>query len=175
MLAAVAALVVLAAVALLIAGLAGDGDGTDDVASDIPNVPEATDEQVADVPASGVPQGDDPPAPTEGEDAAAEPAVDGSAADAVVDYYGLLDAGRIDEGFARLTPDYQQRTGEDSYRGFWSTVAGVEVLDASGEDGTVVATLRYTLTDGSTSTERTTLRVVADDSGTLLIDDHRVG
>jgi hypothetical protein len=166
---AVAALVVLAAVALLIARAADDGDPADDVASDIPNVPEADEE------APEAAEGDDAPEPTEAQDAPAEPVIDGAAAEAVVEYYGLLDQGRVDEGFARLSPAYQQRTGEDSYRGFWSTVAGVEVLDASGDDGTVVATIRYTLTDGRTSTERTTLRVVSDDSGTLLIDDHQVG
>jgi hypothetical protein len=172
---AVAALVVLAAGALLLASVAGDGDGTDDVASDIPDVPEAIDEQEGDTPEADTPEADTPAGPTEGGGADVEPVVDGDAAEAVVEYYALLDAGRIDEGFALLSPAYQQRTGEDSYRGFWSTVAGVEVLDASGDDGTVVATLRYTMTDGGTSTERTTLRVVADDSGTLLIDDHRVG
>ena len=48
----------------------------------------------------------------------------------VRDYYALMDAGRIDEGFARLSPAYQERTGESSYRGFWQTIDRVEVLDA---------------------------------------------
>ena len=40
-----------------------------------------------------------------------------SAVQAVRDYYALMDAGRIEEGFARLSPAYRERTGEGSYRG----------------------------------------------------------
>ncbi|MET0729499.1 MAG: serine/threonine-protein kinase [Acidimicrobiales bacterium] len=97
-------------------------------------------------------------------------------AQAVRDYYALMDAGRIDEGFARLSPAYQERTGERSYRRFWESVDGVEVLDAQGDGLQATATLRYRLDDGSTSTERVTLRFIEDPSGAgLLIDDYRVG
>jgi hypothetical protein len=107
---------------------------------------------------------------------AATAGVDGSPSDALRSYYALMDAGRVDEGFARLSPAYQQRTGEDSYRGFWETVAGVEVLEVA-DDGPLgaTATLRYTLDDGSTSTEGVTVRFVEDADGGLLIDDYRVG
>ena len=86
-----------------------------------------------------------------------------------------MDAGRIDEGWARLSPAYQERTGEASYRGFWQTIAGVEVLEV-GEDGLeATATLRYTRDDGTTSTEDVAVRFVPDGSGGLLIDDYRTG
>jgi hypothetical protein len=94
---------------------------------------------------------------------------------AVRSYYSLMDAGRIDEGFARLSPAYQERTGEASYHGFWETVAGVEVLEVRGEGHTATATLLYRLRDGSTSRERVTLRFVDAPDGTLLIDDYRTG
>ncbi|MBA2282630.1 MAG: hypothetical protein H0W25_15580, partial [Acidimicrobiia bacterium] len=97
-------------------------------------------------------------------------------ADAVRSYYALLDGGRIDEGFARLSPAYQERTGQGSYRGFWNTIDSVEVLEVQGGDRTATATLRYTSNNGSTSTENVTLRFVEDpDTGGLLIDDYRVG
>ena len=91
------------------------------------------------------------------------------------DYYALLDAGRIDEGFARLSPAYQERTGESSYRGFWQTIGGVDVLDAEADGNRVDVTLRYTRTDGSTSTESVILDLVRDEAtGALLIDDYPV-
>ena len=99
-----------------------------------------------------------------------------SATDALRDYYALMDDGRIDEGFTRLSPAYQQRTGEASYRSFWETIDRVEVLEAESEDLTATATLRYTSDDGTTSTEEVSVRFVEDAStGALLIDDYRVG
>lgn len=95
--------------------------------------------------------------------------------EAVRSYYALMDAGRIDEGWARLSPAYQARTGEASYRGFWESVSGVEVLEASGDGDVATATLRYALRDGTTSTERVTLRFVPAEDGSLLIDDYTVG
>ena len=98
-----------------------------------------------------------------------------SAVQAVRDYYALMDAGRIEEGFARLSPAYRERTGEGSYRAFWQTIAGVEVLDARSDELVVDATLRYTRTDGTTSTEAVILRFIRDPStGALLIDDYRL-
>ena len=109
---------------------------------------------------------------------AVEPAPTGSgsdAADATRRYYELMDAGRVDEGWASLSPAYQARTGEGSYRRFWSTIDSVRVLEVAGEGLTSRATLRYTRTDGTASTEEVTLRFVERDDGTLLIDDYRVG
>ena len=96
-----------------------------------------------------------------------------SVVQAVRDYYALMDAGRIDEGFARLSAAYQERTGESSYRGFWQTIDRVEVLDAQTDDLSASATLRYTRTDGTTSTESVIVRFVrAPGTGALLIDDY---
>ena len=95
----------------------------------------------------------------------------------VTDYYALLDAGRVDDGFGWLSPEYQSRTGgKASYTAFWRTIAGVEVVDVKPGSSSAQVTLRYTRTDGSTSTERATLRFVADpaNSGHLLIDDYRL-
>jgi hypothetical protein len=98
-----------------------------------------------------------------------------SVVQAVRDYYALMDAGRIDEGFALLSPAYQERTGESSYRGFWQTIHRVEVLEAQGDGLSVDATLRYTRTDGTTSTEDVVLQFVRDPgTGALLIDDYRL-
>ena len=105
----------------------------------------------------------------------APPAGATSVAEAVRDYYAVLDAGRIDEGFALLSPSYQERTGEGSYRGFWESIAGVEVLEADGADLSATATLRYLRTDGTTSTERVVVRFVRDPAtGALLIDDYAI-
>jgi Protein kinase domain len=98
-----------------------------------------------------------------------------SVVEAVRDYYALLDAGRIDEGWARLSPAYQERTGESSYRGFWQTIDGVDVLEAGADGDRADVTLRYTRTDGSTSTESVILELVRDEAtGALLIDDYRL-
>ena len=97
------------------------------------------------------------------------------AAEATRTYYSLMDAGRIDDGWASLSPAYQARTGEESYRSFWSGIESVDVLEVDGEDLTSRARLRYTRTDGSTSTEAVTLRFVRQGDGGLLIDDYQVG
>jgi serine/threonine protein kinase len=96
-------------------------------------------------------------------------------ATAVPQYYAILSNHQIDQGFAWLSPAYQARTGIDSYRGFWQTIAGVEVLSVEPGDRSARVTLRYTRSDGSTSTENATLRFVTDASGRLLIDDYRLG
>ena len=161
-----------AAAALLLLG--GDGD-------DPGSAPTTTA-----VPSTTAPPGTDPTdtsadattttaAPAAEEPAAEEPGAATDPEEAVRSYYALMDAGRIEEGFARLSPAYQERTGEASYRGFWETVAGVEVLEASGDGDTATATLLYRLQDGSTSRERVTLRFVEAPDGTLLIDDYQVG
>ncbi|MEO7572642.1 MAG: protein kinase [Acidimicrobiales bacterium] len=98
-----------------------------------------------------------------------------SATQAVRDYYATLDAGGIDEGFALLSPGYQQRTGESSYRGFWESIAGVEVLEAESDGLVSAVTLRYTRADGTASTERATVRFIEDAGGALLIDDYETG
>jgi serine/threonine protein kinase len=90
-------------------------------------------------------------------------------------YYALLDGGRIDEGWSWLSPAYQQQTGRSSYEGFWRTIDGVEVLTARAEGLTAWATLRYTRTNGTVSTENVRLDFVADATGRLLINGYQTG
>lgn len=165
----VALVLLIAAVAAALLLLGGDdGDGTgDDLAANETSTTQAPVTSEA-APSSTT-------ASTAATTTAPAPAgAAGSPGEAVRSYYALMDAGRIDEGFARLSPDYQARTGEESYRGFWETVDSVEVLDVEdkGKLG-ATATLHYTLTDGSTSTEDVRITFVEDDDG-LLIDDYRV-
>jgi hypothetical protein len=168
LLAALALLVLLVGGAALWASRDGDGDAaaptttaTTDPAASGPDLtsPEVTETSV--------------PETTVATPAPVAPA--GSAAEAVRRYYGVMDEGRIDEGFALLSPAYQERTGESSYRGFWESIASVEVLEAEGEDLQARATLRYTRDDGSTSTESVSIRFVTGEDGQLLIDDYQVG
>lgn len=90
-------------------------------------------------------------------------------------YYALLDAGRIDEGWSWLSPAYQQQTGRSSYEGFWRTIDRVEVLTARAEGRTAWATLRYTRTNGTASTENVRLDFVADATSRLLINGYQTG
>lgn len=96
----------------------------------------------------------------------------GAADTTVRRYYALLDEGRTDDAFAMLTPEYQRQSGEQSYRGFWSTIDSVKVLALHASDDTARVTLRYTRTDGSTVTETNVLRLVDDGAGNLLIDGY---
>jgi hypothetical protein len=92
--------------------------------------------------------------------------------DAAREYFAALDDGDIDAGWARLSPSYQDRSGHDSYYGFWSTIASVDVVeDAPGDrPDSAVVRVRYTRNDGTTTTETNTLRFVTGDDGSLLID-----
>ena len=90
-------------------------------------------------------------------------------------YYALLDGGRIDEGWSWLSPAYQQQTGRSSYEGFWRTIDRVEVLTARAEGRTAWATLRYTRTNGTASTENVRLDFVPDATGRLLINGYQTG
>ncbi len=95
---------------------------------------------------------------------------------AVVDYYALL-PDRLDEGWQRLTPDYQSGTagGFDSYRRFWSAVSLVTVRSVSpaGNDS-VDATVSYTYRDGREVQERTVFRMAPQDGGAWAIDGSTV-
>jgi serine/threonine-protein kinase len=171
---------VLVLLALLVAGVAAALVGLGDDGENPASPPTTTVEPGSTASPDAEPSAGAEPTTTAAAPAAEEPAPEPAAAErdpeeAVRSYYALMDAGRIDEGWARLSPAYQERTGEASYRGFWESVAGVEVLDAAGDGDVATATLRYTLRDGTTSTERVTLRFVPAEDGTLLIDDYAVG
>jgi hypothetical protein len=88
------------------------------------------------------------------------------------DYFSKAPGG-TDEGWALLTPHYQQQVGRASYDGFWRTIRSVdvgEVRDAG--DGAVDAALTYTRTDGSTTTEQHHLTLVRSNGGYLIDGDN---
>ncbi|MFC5138157.1 serine/threonine-protein kinase [Actinomycetospora rhizophila] len=93
---------------------------------------------------------------------------------AVIDYYGLI-PDRLDEGWQRLTPSFQQGTagGFDGYRGFWGTISQVTVRAVSPAGGNEVdATVTYRYADGREVDERTVFRLVQED-GIWKIDGQR--
>ncbi|MDD7967217.1 serine/threonine-protein kinase [Actinomycetospora lemnae] len=93
---------------------------------------------------------------------------------AVIDYYGLI-PGRLDEGWERLTPSFQQGTagGFDGYRRFWGTISQVTVRGVSPAGGNEVdATVTYRYADGREVDERTVFRLAFAD-GIWKIDGQR--
>ena len=89
------------------------------------------------------------------------------------DYFGKAPGG-TDEGWALLTPRYQQEVGRGSYDGFWRTIRSVDVGRVSDAgDNAVDATLTYTRKDGSTTTEQHRLSLVRSDGGYLIDGDER--
>jgi eukaryotic-like serine/threonine-protein kinase len=94
---------------------------------------------------------------------------------AIIDYYGLIPTN-LQEGWQRLTPDYQRTTagGFDGYSRFWGSVRRVTVRGVSPAAGDAVdATVTYVHQDGSTSQERTLFRMVEQD-GQWKIDGSQV-
>jgi eukaryotic-like serine/threonine-protein kinase len=88
------------------------------------------------------------------------------------DYFSKAPGG-TDEGWALLTPRYQREVGRGSYDGFWRTIRSVDVGRASDAGGnTVDATLTYTRSDGSTTTEQHRLSLVRSDGGYLIDGDN---
>ena len=75
------------------------------------------------------------------------------------DYFGKAPGG-TDEGWALLTPRYQQEVGRRSYDGFWRTIRSVD------------AALTYTRQDGSTTTEQHRLALVRSGDGYLIDGDN---
>ncbi|MEO9138598.1 MAG: protein kinase [Jatrophihabitans sp.] len=90
---------------------------------------------------------------------------------AIQSYYGLLpsDTGAA---FTRLTPAYQAGTsgGRKGYDDFWGKVDAVGISQVvATPPGSVVATIRYEYSDGTTATERTSFTLVSQ-GGNLLIN-----
>lgn len=134
--------------------------GTGTVPSAISRVPAAPDATTAPGSSSGTGDGSGAGASTSGTD------TQRAQQQAVIDYYALL-PGRLDEGWVRLTPRYQQTTadGFGGYRGFWSAIERVTVQGvspSSSGDG-VDATVSYTYRDGRAVTERTVFAMVQAD------------
>jgi serine/threonine protein kinase len=84
-------------------------------------------------------------------------------------YYGML-PGNVGGAWVQLSPSYQTQTGGyDAYARFWGSVRSVRVgaVTPNGENR-AVASLTYSLKDGSTSSENRWFQV-ASDNGRLLI------
>ncbi|MEU1980572.1 serine/threonine-protein kinase [Nocardia sp. NPDC019395] len=76
-------------------------------------------------------------------------------------YYGML-PGNPSAAWAQLSPEYQAATGGfAAYTQFWSTIGSVGIgsVRPSG-DGSAVATVTYTMSDGSVQSESRSFRVV---------------
>ena len=92
---------------------------------------------------------------------------------AVDAYYGLL-PHNIAAAWNRLTSGYQAQTGgRSSYDSFWSSFRSVEVSNARAQGGQVVASLRYTSTNGKVSTETRSFQLVRE-GGILKINGSSV-
>lgn len=93
----------------------------------------------------------------------------------MTDYYAGLPGG-TDDGWAHLTPNFQQNIahGRGNYQAFWDGIASVSVSNARGTaPGTVEATITYQLRNGTQSVELTRYQLVRSD-GILKIDSSEV-
>ena len=83
----------------------------------------------------------------------------------IVDYYQFM-PGDTDKGWTWLTADYQQNhaNGRANYNTFWAGIQSVSVSDVEATlPSTVVATIHYSNTDGSSDVERTSFGLVQED------------
>ncbi|NKY58067.1 serine/threonine-protein kinase [Nocardia flavorosea] len=89
-------------------------------------------------------------------------------------YYGLL-PGNTAAAWSQLAPEYQAVAGGYAdYQGFWSTISAVSIGSVSRSgDGSAVATVTYTMRDGSVQSESRSFRV-APNGGQLVITDSQV-
>ncbi|WP_280421235.1 serine/threonine-protein kinase [Nocardia carnea] len=89
-------------------------------------------------------------------------------------YYGLL-PGNTAAAWSQLAPEYQAVAGGYAdYQGFWSTISAVSIGSVSQSgDGSAVATVTYTMRDGSVQSESRSFRV-APNGGQLVITDSQV-
>ncbi|MGI5217692.1 protein kinase domain-containing protein [Nocardia sp. CA-290969] len=89
-------------------------------------------------------------------------------------YYGLL-PGNPAAAWSQLSPEYQATTGGYAdYTGFWSTISAVSIGSVSQSgDGSAVATVTYTMRDGSVQSESRSFRV-APNGGQLVITASQV-
>lgn len=95
--------------------------------------------------------------------------------DVVNGFYAELPANAR-SAWDRLDPHYQQRNGLSDYLGFWSTIQSVSVLSITPRDAnSVVATIRYVLSDGRVDTENRWLSVISDRGRQLIYDSERIG
>jgi len=87
------------------------------------------------------------------------------------DYFRTAPGGS-DRAWNMLGPG-EQAQGRASYDKFWQGISSVSVSDVSARSGSndVQATLRYTRTDGSTSTERQVIHLIRDQGEYLINGD----
>lgn len=100
---------------------------------------------------------------------------DAQLAQAIIDYYALL-PGNTDQGWNRLTKNYQHTTAKNrkSYDDFWASVDSVSVSNVTGSapsSASALVTLKFS--DGHTEIDQTDFKLVAD-GGTLKIDASQV-
>ena len=94
---------------------------------------------------------------------------------AVTDYYALVDAGRLEQSYALLSPRYQAEEPFPGYRDFWEGIRSVAVQgqpSADAGDLRVDARLRFVDGEGRPSVEDVTFGFVQADDGRLLIDTY---
>ena len=108
--------------------------------------------------------------PTETEE---EPAVAGDPAAFASGYYGLL-PGDTASAYSLLSPDYQARTSQDSYAGFWNTIDAVTVRGTEVVDETTVDVLITYTKDGGTEDETRRLYLEPAGDGWVIADDEAV-
>ncbi|GAB2747048.1 hypothetical protein GCM10027174_21500 [Salinifilum aidingensis] len=94
------------------------------------------------------------------------------AVELVEEYYDAV-PGDVDAGWSMLGPQLRSQ-GEDSYREFWKSIESVEVKGKPKASGkTVAVKLKFTTTDGETSTEKHRLGLV-EKNGDLRINTDSV-
>ncbi len=94
---------------------------------------------------------------------------------AITDYYALL-PGDTDQGWARLTGNFQNGTAQNRqyYQRFWDSIGRVVATDAHGASpDTAEATITYYFKDGRTAVEPTVYSLVRQ-GGVLKIDSSTV-
>jgi hypothetical protein len=165
LLAAVSALMLVVVVGLVLADVLG-GDNTDDPAALAPGTSQALAPETAesDTETTARPSTTTPPPTTEtGPPSAAR------VEQFVRGYYGLL-PGNPSAAWSQLSPAYQATTGGYAeYTRFWSTISAVSIgaVTPSGT-GSAVATITYTMSNGSVQSENRSFQVVPE-GGQLVI------
>ncbi|MFI9532287.1 serine/threonine-protein kinase [Nocardia fusca] len=165
LLAAVTALMLVVVVGLVLADVLG-GDNTDDPAALAPGTSQALAPETAesDTQTTARPSTTTPPPTTEtGPPSAAR------VEQFVRGYYGLL-PGNPSAAWSQLSPAYQATTGGYAeYTRFWSTISAVSIgaVTPSGT-GSAVATITYTMSNGSVQSENRSFQVVPE-GGQLVI------
>jgi hypothetical protein len=165
LLAAVSALMLVVVVGLVLADVLG-GDNTDDPAALAPGTSQALAPATveSDTETTARPSTTTPPPTTEtGPPSAAR------VEQFVRGYYGLL-PGNPSAAWSQLSPAYQATTGGYAeYTRFWSTISAVSIgaVTPSGT-GSAVATITYTMSNGSVQSENRSFQVVPE-GGQLVI------